>query len=109
MEEMQDLLRKSMLAGIGILSFTRDKAEDLVNDLTRRGNMTREQAQGLVNDMVRLGETERKELNRSVQEQVRTTVEGMGLASKDEVHELLHRIEILEVRIAELSAKLESR
>ncbi len=109
MEEMQDLFRKGMLAGIGVLSFTREKAEDLVNDLTRRGEMSREQAQGVVNDLVERGERQRSELNRSVKDQVRTNVQDMGLATKEEVHELLHRIEVLELRVSELSARLDTK
>lgn len=107
MQDFQDLVRKSFLAGIGAISITREKAEDLVNELSRRGQMSREEARGLVDEMVERGEKEREEMNRTIRQQVRKSVEDMGLASKEDVHELIHRIEVLEARIAELRARME--
>lgn len=109
MQDVQDLMRKSLLFGMGAMSITRDKAEDLVNEIARRGRMSREEARGLVDEMVERGEKQRFELNRTIREQVRRTIDDMGLASREDVHELLHRVEALETHVAELRTKLEKK
>ena len=69
---MFETLDKIMLAGLGALSMTRERAEKIFDDYVNRGK-----------------EKTRSELEKIVSEQVRTTVSKLSLAT----HEDLDRVE----------------
>ena len=72
MERIGDGLKKLLLAGIGAAALTGEKAQDLVDDLVKKGELTVEQ-----------GKVLNKELRRDVKEKVKDAAENAKASSKE--------------------------
>lgn len=96
---MVDALRKLLLAGLGTLDLTEEKAKALFNDLVARGEMSEKDARELIADWTKRASEHGGRLQQDVNEAVDRAMGAMGLARRSEV-------EALTARIAELERKL---
>jgi len=85
---MKTLLEKSALAGIGLLSMTHEKAQKLVDELSQRGELQANEAKGWAEQLVKRGEEERQIFRKLVREEVKKSLDEMGLATKEDVQKL---------------------
>jgi len=92
---MFETLDKMMLAGLGALTMTRERAEKMFDEYVNKGQAMREARTGFVKDVMDSAERTRAELQRLVSEQVRQTVNTMHLASKDDIERLEGKIDQL--------------
>jgi polyhydroxyalkanoate synthesis regulator phasin len=95
---MFETLDRLMLAGLGALTMTRERAETMFDEMVNKGQATRETRTGFVKDVMDSAEKTRLELQRLVSDQVRQTVNNLHLATKDD-------IERLELKIDQLLAR----
>lgn len=96
---MVDALRKLLLAGLGTLDLTEEKAKAIFNDLVARGEMNEKEARELVQGWTKRAAEQRTRLQHDVDDAVARAMSAMGLARKTEV-------EALHARVAELEQKL---
>ena len=87
---MFETLDKLMLAGLGALTMTRERAEKLFDEYVSKGQAERDTRSGFVKEVMDSAERTRAEFQRLVAEQVRQTVNNLHLATKDD----LQRIEL---------------
>ncbi|MFD1179279.1 phasin family protein [Paenibacillus puldeungensis] len=99
---MSDLLKKAFSLGFGITMVSKEKIEGIVDDLVKRGELAPSESKQLVEKLIDRGEEEQNRFKEMVNEQVRTTLQGMGLASAKEVEDLTRRVAELEIKLAEL-------
>ncbi len=92
---MFETLDKLVLAGLGALTMTRERAEKMFDDYVNKGQATREARSGFVKDVMDSAERTRAELQKLIADQVRQTVNGLHLASKDDVERLERKIDDL--------------
>ena len=96
---MVDALRKLLLAGLGTLDLTEEKAKAIFNDLVARGEMNEKDARELVQGWAKRAAEQRSRLQHDVDEAVSRAMAAIGFARKSEV-------EALHARVAELEEKL---
>ena len=87
---MFETLDKLMLAGLGALTMTRERAEKLFDEYVSKGQAERDTRSGFVKEVMDSAERTRAEFQRLVADQVRQTVNNLHLATKDD----LQRIEL---------------
>jgi len=92
---MFETLDKLMMAGIGALTMTRERAEAMFDEYVNKGQTVRETRTGFVRDVMDNAERTRTELQRLVGDQVRQTIAGMHLATKDDVERLERKVDQL--------------
>ena len=85
---MRTFVKRSLLAGIGLLSMTHEKAHRIVEELVQRGEVRREEMARLVEDLVQRGEEERESLRKLVREELARAVDELGLATRKDLQEL---------------------
>lgn len=95
---MFETLDKLMLAGLGALSMTRERAEKVFDEYVNKGQAAREARSGFVKDVMDSAEKTRSELEKLVSKQVQQTVDGLHLASKDDVERLEQKLDALLAR-----------
>ena len=93
---MFDELRRMALFGSGIAELTRYRAEQMVKELVKAGDLRREQAQGAVKDVLELARANRKELLGLVRAEIQDQIANLGVASGREVERLERRVARLE-------------
>ena len=92
-----DLLKRLLDAGMTFTAMTQARAEDLIRDLVRAGEVQAEQAQSVIDELLDRSRRNSERLIDAVRAEIRQQMASLGLATKDDV-------ERLERRIAEVSA-----
>ena len=98
---MRELVEKTMLAGIGALSLTRERARALVDDLVERGEARHEAAEKLVDRWVKRGEEEREALHKLVKDEIERALGAVNLATKEDIAALSKQMETLAQRLGQ--------
>lgn len=92
---MFETLDKVFLAGVGAMSMTREKAEQIFDEYVEKGKLERAQKTGFVREMMDMAEKSRQDFERLVSEQVRRTIEGLPLANKEDIKRIEQKIDML--------------
>ena len=92
-----DPLRKYVEAGIALTQLTRARAEAIVKELVKAGELQREQAQDRVEELLDRSRKSTESLGGMIRKELGQQLSSMGLATKAEVEALEAR---LEARIA---------
>jgi len=88
---MKTLLEKGFLAGIGLLSMTRDKAEKIIDELSHEGELQKSEVKQWVDQLSDRGEEERQALRKLIRDELKKVLDEMGLATKDDIQKLLDK------------------
>jgi polyhydroxyalkanoate synthesis regulator phasin len=92
---MFETLDKMMLAGLGAISMTRDRAEKIFDEYVDRGKLEKENRTGFVKEIMDAADKNRAELEKLIAKQVRETVERLNLPTRDDVQRLEQKIDEL--------------
>lgn len=76
---MANIIEDSINFGMGLFAYSREKIEDLVEKMVAKGEVQRKDAQKFAADLIKKGEAQREELSRMVKDEVRTTLQDIGL------------------------------
>jgi len=93
---MHTLFERSFLAGIGLLSMTHEKAQKIVDELIQRGEVQRGDAKEWVERLVQRGDEERQAIHKLIHDEVRSALDELGVATKQDVQDLVARIDALD-------------
>ncbi len=97
---MLDLLKRSMLAGIGAAVLTRDKIREATKKFVEEGKISSEEAEKLTEDLIKNGEREWEELNSKFQSTFKKFGENLEIVRKKDFVDLKTRVEVLERRLS---------
>jgi polyhydroxyalkanoate synthesis regulator phasin len=92
---MFETLDKAMLAGLGALTMTRERAEKLFDEYVSKGQAEREARTGFVKEVMDSADRTRAELQRLVSDQVRQTVNNLQLATKEDLQRIERKLDQL--------------
>jgi polyhydroxyalkanoate synthesis regulator phasin len=92
---MEIKLKELLLAGIGTIAYTYDKAEVIVNDLVKRGEIAVKDGKELNEELKRKTKCKPEDAPLSA-ELLKSTLADLNLATKQDIDELKKRIDELE-------------
>ena len=92
---MFETLDKIMLAGLGALSMTRERAGKLFDEYVAAGETAKKSRSGFVKEVMAHAEKARKDLEKLVSEQVQAAVKKLNVATKDDIQRLEKKLEKL--------------
>jgi polyhydroxyalkanoate synthesis regulator phasin len=90
--EQRDLLKRYLDAGMAFTTMTRSRAEAIVKELARAGEVQREQVQAQVDDLVQRSRHNTDQLRTLVRKEVESQFSGLGLATKRDLSALERRL-----------------
>jgi polyhydroxyalkanoate synthesis regulator phasin len=93
---MLEELRRMALITSGVAELTKNRAEQIVKDFVKSGDVRKDQTSGLVKELLRRSQENRRELTRFVRSEISHQIEGLGLASSKDLERLERRITRLE-------------
>lgn len=102
---MLDELRRVSVFTTGVAELTRHRAEQLVKDLVRSGDVRRERASDAVRELLSLARDNRREVLALLRNEVESQMESLGLVRRRDLERLERRITRLEERAASTSAR----
>ena len=92
---MLEALDKLMLAGLGALSMTRERAEKIFDELLQRGQTARDARTGFVREVMDTADKARKDLQELVDRQVEKALQRLNLASREDLRRLEEKLDAL--------------
>jgi polyhydroxyalkanoate synthesis regulator phasin len=103
MEEinMVDLIKKALYTGVGLAVLTKEKAEELVKDLTQQAKLSEQEGKELFEGLLKQSEQARNDFQVKIDEAVLTVVKRLNLATKDEVASLKAKVEELASKVGQ--------
>lgn len=96
---MFDLIKKTILTGVGIATMTKDKVEELAKELTENGKMSEKEGKKFINELLKKSEEVKKDLEKRIEGVVRKTLEKLNIATKEDIDELIAKIKRLEQKV----------
>jgi polyhydroxyalkanoate synthesis regulator phasin len=93
---MVDLIKKTLLAGVGLAFMTKEKAEEVAKKIASEAKIAEGEGKKFVNDLVKKSEEARAGVEKLVNTAVETTLTKLDLPTKAEVKRLEARIKELE-------------
>jgi polyhydroxyalkanoate synthesis regulator phasin len=74
---------------------THEKAQKIVDELIQRGEVQKDEAKDWVESLVQRGDEERQSLRKLIHDEVKSTLDELGLATKQDLQDLASKIETL--------------
>ncbi len=99
---MFDLIRKSLLAGLGAAIITTDKVMEATRQFVKEGKMSTEEAEKLAQDLVDSGKQQWNEVQNRINETVRKGLDSLDFVNRKDYQNLNDRVAELEKRVANL-------
>ena len=108
-ESMLFLTKKMLLAGIGILSLTREKAEKIAEDLIKRGEINNSESKEFVMELLDKAEKEKNKLIEKIKPDIEKEIEKINYSLRDSVVNLEKKIDDLSNKIDQIKKKIKTK
>jgi len=92
---MFETFDKMMLAGLGAISMTRERAEKIFDEYVSRGKLEKENRTGFIKELMDSADKNREELEKLVSKQVQEAMERLNLPTRDDLLRLEEKIDKL--------------
>ncbi len=96
---MKKEFSKLLLAGLGLATLTREKAEELVNELVSKGEITKGEASSFLSDLIKKGDKTKKELREIVRKETSNIFKEVNVASQKDIEALKNKVSRLETKL----------
>lgn len=90
-----DMLKRYLDAGVAFTKMSRSRAEGIINDLVKAGEIQREQAQQRVDELMDRSRRNTEALVDVMRRELRQQLSAMGLATKADIKRIESRIDSL--------------
>lgn len=82
---MSSSFEKSINLGLGLLVYSREKVEELVEELVNKGEVAKKDARQFAGELIQRGEEQREELKKLIQGEVIIALGHVNVARKDDL------------------------
>ncbi|MCG8606747.1 phasin family protein [bacterium] len=100
--EDSSILKKTMLAGLGIYALTKEKAQELSNDLIKRGELSKDESAKFIKALLAKADEEIDYLKKFVDKQVQQTMAKIRPSYEEEFQALHRKIDKLTKEVEKL-------
>jgi len=102
------MLKDLFYAGIGLATLTKEKAEEIIAELVKKGELSKDDGKDALNNLMNRIQEEREKLKQKVQEQVENAVSSMNIVRKSDIEEIKQRLEMLEEKVNKIMGEKEA-
>jgi polyhydroxyalkanoate synthesis regulator phasin len=99
---MRTLMEKTLDLAFGAAALTRERAQEFVDELVKRGEAARDESGSLVDDLMRRGQKQREEVQAMVRREISEAMTRVHVATHDDLARLERRIQELEVLVEDV-------
>ncbi|GAB7027606.1 phasin family protein [Geotalea toluenoxydans] len=98
---MFELLEKALLTGLGAVSMTQKKAEELLTEMKEKYKLSEDEGKALLDKIQTMAKDSRERINEIAENEVKKTIERMGLVPREEFDRLQKRVQALENMVSD--------
>jgi polyhydroxyalkanoate synthesis regulator phasin len=99
---MLELIRTTLLAGLGAGVITKEKADEAVRELVQQGKLRAEEAEQVVGKLLESGSQQWEDVQAGLSDAFRDALNAANVARAEDVRGIAQRLEKAEQRIAML-------
>ncbi len=100
---MLEMLKKGFFIGLGLTLMTKEKAEGIINELIKKGTISEKEGKEFIEILMNKSEETQQELQKKVESLVQEAIRKLDLPSKEEIKEIMQRLEAIERCLETLS------
>ena len=89
---MADLLERGLYLGLGVFTLTKERAEQVIEDLVERGKVSKDDSAKAVRDLLERADEEKGHWSEQIDESLKRAVKELHLASKEDIDKKLDKI-----------------
>lgn len=99
---MKELLKDILYIGAGAAFMTKEKLEELKNELVEKGKISQEEGKQFIDELMKRSEDIRSEMEEKVQQTVAEQMKKMNVARRDDIDALKSEITKLKTDVDKL-------
>ena len=99
---MQELLKNLLYLGAGAAFVTKEKVEELKNDLVDKGKLTQDEGKQFVDELLQKSDDFKNKFEEKINEAVTDRLEKMNVAKSDDIADLRAQIQELRAMVEKL-------
>jgi len=92
---MSGLIKNAVLTGLGVLSLTREKAENLAKDLIRKGELSETEETKFVKDLMKKAEKAGGEIEEKIEKTVGKILKNLNIPTRKDLDEIKQKLDKL--------------
>jgi polyhydroxyalkanoate synthesis regulator phasin len=105
---LKDLIERTFLAGMGAAAVTKDRIQELVEELVSKGQMNADEGREVVDRLVERSREQTRSVLKKADSTLHSAYRELGLGSKQQEEELAVRVEQLELRVRLLEERADA-
>ena len=95
---MEEVLKKFLYTGVGLVAVTAEKVQKLVDELVSDKKISEDEGKRIVEDLVKTTDQKREDFEKQLKTLIEKTVSSFKFVSANELQALTDRIEALEAK-----------
>ncbi len=101
MEKIEELFKKFVYTGVGLVSLTAERLQKTIDEMVKEEKISEKEGEKIVDEFFKNTEEKRKELEEQLKSVVEKAVAKFKFASSSKLEELSNRIKVLEQLLSE--------
>lgn len=93
---MIELIKKAMFTGLGVVSLTKEKIEEIGRDFVEQGKLSQQEGEKLVEELLAKAEESKLEIKKQIEDRVEEILKKMNLVRMSDLDELKVQIKELQ-------------
>jgi len=98
---MEELIKKVLYTGVGLVASATEKVQQQVNDLVENDKISKDEGKKIVDNFVKSTEGKKNELESRLNDMVEGIINKLDLVRKSDIDDLIKKVERLEKEAAE--------
>jgi len=96
---MIDLIKKAMFTGVGIVSLTKDKIEEIAQDFIGKGKLSEQEGKKLVDELLKRSDESKEAIRQQIDDRIQVAMQKVNIAKSSDVEELKAQIKELKTAL----------
>jgi polyhydroxyalkanoate synthesis regulator phasin len=90
---MNELIKKTLLTGLGLAFLTKEKIEEMTKEFTEKGKLSKQEGKKLYDELLEKAEESKKDVKKQIESITKETMKKMNLASRDDLQDMEKRLQ----------------
>jgi polyhydroxyalkanoate synthesis regulator phasin len=92
---MNELIKKTLLTGLGLAFLTKEKIEEVTKEFIDKGKLSEQEGKKLYDELLEKAEESKEDVKKQIESITKESMKKMNLASRDELQDMEKRLQEL--------------
>lgn len=90
---MSDLIKKLLYAGIGAVALTKEKAEEIIDELVKKGDIAKEEKASVLSNILKAADKRKGEIQKFIKDEIQKGLKVLDVPTREEFDQLKKKVE----------------